>query len=71
MPKVSSYTSKEDKIRAWIAAGVILSGVQTKKELAKRIGMPQSTFDQRLASPGNFRLRELWAIERIIGKMEG
>lgn len=70
MPKVSSYTQRDDKIRAWIAAGVKLYGLRTQKELARRIGMPQSTFDQRLACPENFRLGEIWRIERIIGKME-
>lgn len=72
MPKVNSYTTKEDGIRAWIAVGLVTSGVKTRKELARRIGMPLSTFTTRYAHPEDFRIGELWKIERVIGsKYEG
>lgn len=71
MPKVARYTQREDEIRAWIASGIIRTGVRTQKELAKRIQMPLSTFTARYAHPEDFRVGELWRIERIIGKYEG
>ena len=70
MPKVNGYQKRETDIRAWIAYGVIVSGVRTKKELAKRIGMPLSTFQYREAHPGTFKLEEIWRLESILGKFE-
>ncbi len=70
MPKVASYTEKEDRIRAWVAVGIMKARIRTKKELAKRLGLPLSTFTYRLAHPETFRLSEVWRLEKVLGKME-
>lgn len=71
MPKVGSYVQKENEIRAWIAYGMNLIGVRTQKDLAKKIGMPPSSFQYRVSHPETFRLQEIWALEKIIGSRKG
>lgn len=71
MPKVGSYVQRENEIRAWIAAGMALAGINTRKELAKRIGMPESSLQYRFAHPETLRLGEIWRLEKIIGSRKG
>lgn len=69
MPRVKGYLTKENYVRFWLLSGVKqTSGVKTLKTLAKRIGMPQSTFDRRMAHPETFKLSEIWAIEGVFGR---
>ena len=72
MPKVSNaFLDRQNTVRAWIGRGIFAQKIRTQRELARRIGMPPTTFSYRMAHPENFRLEEIWAIEKIIGKMEG
>ena len=72
MPKVSNtFLDHQNTVRAWIGSGIFAQKIRTQKELARRIGMPATTFSYRMAHPENFRLEVIWAIEKIIGKMEG
>lgn len=72
MPKVSNaFLDHQNTVRAWIGRGIFAQKIRTQKELARRIGMPATTFSNRMSHPENFRLEEIWEIERIIGKMEG
>ena len=70
MPKVNSYVQKENAVRAWISYGMNINGIRTRQELARRLGMPPSTFSYRYRHPENFNLGDLWALEKIIGKYE-
>lgn len=70
MPKIGSYVQKENKIRAWIAYGMNMAGIRTRKDLAARIGMPESTFSYRFRHPENFNLGDIWQLEKVIGKYE-
>lgn len=70
MPKVTGYMQRENGIRAWIAYGMNVHGIRTRGELLKRIGMPRSTWDYRIAHPETFRLSEIWMLEKVIGKYE-
>lgn len=70
MPRVQGYIQQENSIRAWIAYGMFIHGIRTRKELARRIGMPESTFGYRYRHPENFNLRDIWEIEKVIGKYE-
>lgn len=71
MPKVSNaFLDRQNAIRAWIGKGIFAQRIRTQKELARRIGMPATTFSGRMCHPETFRLEEIWAIEKIIGKME-
>ncbi len=70
MPKVNTYTEREDRIRAWVAVGILKNRIKTKKDLAKRLGLPLSTFTYRLQHPETFRLSEVWRLEKVLGKME-
>ena len=71
MPKVSSaFLDRQNAVREWIGRGIFSQKIRTQKELARRIGMPPTTFSSRISHPENFRLEEIWAIERIIGRFE-
>ena len=71
MPKVGSYVQRENEIRAWIAYGMAMAGIRTQKDLAKKIGMPQSSFQYRVSHPETFRLQEIWRLEKLIGSRKG
>lgn len=71
MPKVGSYVQRENEVRAWIAAGMALAGIKTQKDLAKKIGMPASSFQYRVSHPETLRLGEIWRLEKIIGSRKG
>lgn len=71
MPKVGSYVQRENEIRAWIACGMALAGIKTQKDLARKIGMPASSFQYRVSHPETLRLGEIWRLEKIIGSRKG
>jgi len=71
MPKVGSYVQKENEVRAWIAYGMAMAGIRTQKDLAKRMGMPASSFQYRVSHPETLRLGEIWQLEKIIGSRKG
>ena len=71
MPRVKSLSptaEMENAVREWIRFGVKSSDIKTQKALCQKIDMPISTFDQRIARPETFRMKEIWRIERYIGK---
>ena len=71
MPRVGSYTQKENEVRAWIAYGMAMAGIKTRKDLAKKIGIPAPTLQYRVSHPETLRLGEIWKLEKIIGSRKG
>lgn len=71
MPRVGSYVQKENDVRAWIAYGMAIAGIRTQKDLAKKMGMPASSFQYRVSHPETFRLGEIWQLEKLIGSRKG
>ena len=70
MPRVSKYDlDRRDDIRKWIQMGILLKPIRTHKELARRIGMPATTFSYKFNDPGKFRVDEIWRIEQVIGSL--
>lgn len=54
----------QNKIRS---AGELV-GIRTDKEMAKRLGIPDSTYRLYMKDPGRIRVCHLVAIEKLTGK---
>ena len=69
MPKKSYYKQREDDMKILIATVKTRNNL-TNKELAKKIGMPASTFNKKSCHPGLFRCSQLWLLEELAGRNE-
>jgi len=63
MPIVKSYKDKRlAEVQGLIDLGMHRQGMQYKKDLAKKVKMPASTFSRKYRSPEEFSIGELWQI---------
>ena len=72
MPRINPLDpdiSHQNQIREWVHIGVELNKISIK-DLAKKTGINPSTMVHRMQYPSTFRMKEIWAIERVIGKLE-
>lgn len=65
----SYYQRREDEVKILIAKAKVRNNL-TDAQLAKKIGMPHSTFGKQKLHPGRMRLDFLWAIEKMAGDRE-
>lgn len=68
MPKVKidPYADREKAVRAWIAGGMAVKGID-QTELAKKSGVPRTTIGYRIRNPDTLRDGERWQIQKVIG----
>lgn len=66
MPK-SYYQRREEELKILIAEAKVKNNL-TDAALAKKIGMPHSTFGKQKLHPGSMRMDFVWAIERLAGR---
>lgn len=72
MPAVRSlrpYDKQEREIRRWINGQLGYHGMK-QSELARKTGIPNSTLYKHIKEPEYMTLRELWQIEKVLGRME-
>lgn len=67
MVKKNYYKRREDDMKILIAAAKARNNL-TNEKLAKKIGMPVSTFNKKTCHPGEFRCSQLWLLEELAGK---
>lgn len=65
----SYYQRREDEVKILIAKAKVRNNL-TDAQLAKKIGMPHSTFGKQKLHPGTMRLEYVWAIEKMAGGRE-
>lgn len=65
----SYYQRREDELKLLISEAKIKNNL-TDKELAKKIGMPYSTFGKQKLHPGLMRMDFVWLIEQLAGRKE-
>lgn len=64
MAKASYAKPRTENVQALIAEVKIRKKLRNK-DLAKLLGISPSSFDQRRANPGRFRLEELWTLFQL------
>lgn len=67
MLKKNYYRQREDDMKILIATAKTRNNL-TNEKLAKKIGMPASTFSKKTCHPGEFRCSQLWLLEELAGK---
>lgn len=66
MPKKSYYQRREDELKILIAKVKVKNDL-TDEGLAKKIGMPLSTFRKAKMRPGSMRVGYVWLLEELAG----
>lgn len=69
MLKKNYYKQREDDMKILIATAKVRNNL-TNEALAKKIGMPPSTFNKKSCHPGLFRCSQLWLLEELAGRNE-
>ena len=72
MPPVRSldpYDIRKREIREWIGGRISYHGI-TQTELARRAGISKSTLSEHIRTPEKMTLREVWALEKVLGRFE-
>lgn len=67
MHKKNYYKQREDEMKILIATAKVRNNL-TNEGLAKKIGMPASTFNKKTSHPGLFRCSQLWLLEELAGR---
>ncbi len=65
--KKTYYQQREDEIKIMISEAKVKNNL-TNESLAKKIGMPLSTFSKLKMTPGKMRLDSIWLIEELAGR---
>lgn len=66
MIKKSYYQRREDELKILISKAKVRNGL-TDEGLAKKIGMPLSTFRKQKMHPGSMRMDYVWLLEELAG----
>lgn len=67
MPIVKSYKDKRlAELQGLIDLGMHRQGMRYKKDLAKKIRMPEATLSRKYRSPETFSLGEIWMILDVL-----
>lgn len=69
MVKKNYYKRREDDMKILIATAKARNNLNNSG-LAKKIGMPLSTFNKKSCHPGLFRCSQLWLLEELAGRNE-
>lgn len=67
MPKLkpSDLQVRRSIVKAELEKGMTLS-MLTRVQTAKKINMPESTYNQRIRETENIRLEELWKLGKVL-----